>query len=597
MPQYIAYCRKSTDEKDRQVLSIEAQITELKEYAKRERIEIVDVLIESRTAKEPGRPIFGQLLKRIQSGEANAILSWHPDRLARNSVDGGQIIYLVDTGKILDLKFPSFWFENTPQGKFMLNIAFGQSKYYVDNLSENVKRGNRQKLRNGVWPNKAPLGYKNIVETKTIEIDPEKAKVVRKAFELFAEGKSSFTQVGKLMQKGGITSYSGKSIKIDQITRMLKKKFYIGILEFNGEEFKASHPTFISKQLYDRVQENIDRISRPREVNHDFAFSGLMRCGECGASITAEQHIKHYKRTDRIVKYIYYRCTKRIKPCSQPYIEEKSLFTQLKDEVSLCALPTSWKSDWKSRLQQDKILARQSKDQTLTALRAEIELFETKLNLLLDGYLDGTIEPDTYKTKKNQLFQDKLKLEGQISKTEDEGCSWFEPFSKFVDSAIQAQKIARKDSADDEFHSFIQNIGSNFFLKDKKLQITCRKPFASLRARSGRAGMRPGQCPKSQMVAEPGLEPGIFASRGRRPTIRRLGNTGIFYYVEAKLAQVSASTPRSRPRKSPANRRSPRHILLRQGARGGPGYVPIPPPLLPVSGSPRSETRRHCIFV
>src|SRR5688572_12884335 len=227
MLKYILYCRKSTDEKDKQVLSIEAQIAELEEYASREQLNVVATLTESKTAKTPGREVFKQVLAKLESGTANAILSWHPDRLARNSVDGGYLIYLLDTGKLLDLKFPSFWFDNTPQGKFMLNIAFGQSKYYVDNLSENVKRGNRQKLRNGVWPNKAPLGYKNIVETKTIEIDPEKAKIVKKAFELFAEGKSSFTQIGKLMQKGGITSYSGKPIKIDQITRMLKKKFYI----------------------------------------------------------------------------------------------------------------------------------------------------------------------------------------------------------------------------------------------------------------------------------------------------------------------------------------------------------------------------------
>ena len=158
MIKYIAYCRKSTDEKDKQVLSIEAQIAELKEFAKRENFSVVDFVIEAKTAKCPGREQFNEVLKRIEKDEVQGIISWHPDRLARNSIDGGKIIYLLDTGKLLDLKFPSFWFENTPQGKFMLNIAFGQSKYYVDNLSENVKRGNRQKLRRGEWPEKFLLG-------------------------------------------------------------------------------------------------------------------------------------------------------------------------------------------------------------------------------------------------------------------------------------------------------------------------------------------------------------------------------------------------------------------------------------------------------
>ena len=113
---YIAYCRKSTDEPDRQILSIEAQIAEVKEFAQRENLEIVDFIIESRTARKPGRPEFQKVLQMLEAGIAGGIIAWHPDRLARNSIDGGQLIYLLDTSKLLDLKFPSFWFDNTPQG-------------------------------------------------------------------------------------------------------------------------------------------------------------------------------------------------------------------------------------------------------------------------------------------------------------------------------------------------------------------------------------------------------------------------------------------------------------------------------------------------
>ncbi|OGF95656.1 hypothetical protein A2Y47_00105 [Candidatus Giovannonibacteria bacterium RIFCSPLOWO2_12_43_8] len=161
MQKFFLYARKSTDVEDKQILSIEAQITELREFAKRENLEIVEEFIEKQTAKVPGRPIFNEMLNRIEKGEANGIVSWHPDRLARNSVDGGRIIYLLDCGQITSLKFPQFWFESTPQGKFMLNIAFGQSKYYVDSLSENTKRGLRQKVRRGEFPGPAPIGYIN----------------------------------------------------------------------------------------------------------------------------------------------------------------------------------------------------------------------------------------------------------------------------------------------------------------------------------------------------------------------------------------------------------------------------------------------------
>jgi len=126
---FFLYARKSTDVEDKQVRSIEDQIAELRVFAKQENLNIVDVLIEKQSAKIPGRPIFGEMLKRVEQGEANGILAWHADRLARNSVDGGRIIYLLDIGKLASLKFPTLWFESTPQGKFMLNIVFGQSKY------------------------------------------------------------------------------------------------------------------------------------------------------------------------------------------------------------------------------------------------------------------------------------------------------------------------------------------------------------------------------------------------------------------------------------------------------------------------------------
>ena len=134
MNKFFLYARKSTDVEDKQVLSIEAQIAELRAFAKQNNLNVVDVFIEKQSAKIPGRPIFSEMLDKIEKNEADGILAWHPDRLARNSVDGGQIIYLIDCGRIAALKFPQFWFEPTPQGKFMLNIAFGQSKYYVDSL-------------------------------------------------------------------------------------------------------------------------------------------------------------------------------------------------------------------------------------------------------------------------------------------------------------------------------------------------------------------------------------------------------------------------------------------------------------------------------
>ncbi len=114
-PKYFLYARKSTEEDDRQVMSIEAQLFELQEYARKENLEILEEFQESKSAKTPGRPIFNEMMNKIEKIENVGVLSWHPDRLARNSVDGGRIIYAVDQKNIVSLRFSTFWFEPTPQ--------------------------------------------------------------------------------------------------------------------------------------------------------------------------------------------------------------------------------------------------------------------------------------------------------------------------------------------------------------------------------------------------------------------------------------------------------------------------------------------------
>ncbi|MBU4480837.1 recombinase family protein [Patescibacteria group bacterium] len=225
-------------------------------------------LSEAQTAKEPGRKVFGEMLDRICAGEASGILAWHPDRLARNSIDGGKIIYLLDTGKLLDLKFPTFWFDSTPQGKFMLSIAFGQSKYYIDNLSENIKRGHRQKLRKGIWPGFAPLGYLNNHRTKEIDLDKEKSPFIKKAFELYATGEYTLKAVRQFLADSGISSYRKRPLSVSCVQRFLKNHFYYGVFRFNNEFYQGSHEPIISKNPALYVLVNSTLIFQKHNLNN-----------------------------------------------------------------------------------------------------------------------------------------------------------------------------------------------------------------------------------------------------------------------------------------------------------------------------------------
>ncbi len=475
---YIAYCRKSTDESDRQILSIESQVSEIKDFASRQNLEILDFVTEARTAKVPGRPLFESVLKRIEKGEASGIITWHPDRLARNSIDGGKIIYLLDTGKLIDLKFPSFWFENSPQGKFVLNIAFGQSKYYVDNLSENVKRGQRNLLRKGVLPARPRKGYFYNEKLCIHEPDPIKGKVIKKAFEKYAEGASQ-SEIAKFLFVNGITKRSGGQLSLTTIEKILTDKFYIGLFYFTGELYQGTHKTFISKALFDRVQKQLERTRRPSFRKENFPFRGLAKCGECGASVTSEAHYRHYKNGNSQI-FIYYRCTKKLKPCNQKYINQENLANEFKRIVSDVAIPVSWIPRWLKLLDYYEIIEKQNQEANIQRLEEGSKQVEQKLNLLLDSYLEGVIDPETYKLKKNELFEKKLKIQEEISQIRLNGSFWLEPMREFINVAKDSQKIARAKNNCEELASFAKNIGSDFFLTNRHLSADYKKGFDTL---------------------------------------------------------------------------------------------------------------------
>ena len=489
MNKYIAYCRKSRDEADRQILSIEAQIAELKEFAKKERLEIVEFITEAKTAKMPGREQFAEVLKKIEKGEANGIVAWHPDRLARNSMDGGKIVYFLDIGKIVDLKFPTFWFENTPQGKFMLSIAFGQSKYYVDNLSENVRRGQRQKLRNGVLPFKAPFGYVNNPKTRGIDIDPATSTIVQEMFSMFAQGNCSFTAITHYLKDTyGLTKKNGKHWHIDTIKHHLSNKFYTGIITMNDEYYEGTHETFITKELFAEAQKQITRISRPQKSGHSFAFTGLARCGNCGAAITAETHTKHYPRTGRTMTYNYYRCTRKLKPCDEKPVTELDVENQLRQILESVSLPQSWANQWSKWVDRDEITEKQSAETTIQKLKLELADIDRKANILLDSYLDQIVDTETFKQKKNRFFEEKIKLQEMIGKLEAGSLSWIEPMREFIQTASECEKIARAKNHCEDIVIFAKRVGSNFFLSDRRLTPTFRQSFAAVsRARTARA--------------------------------------------------------------------------------------------------------------
>ena len=485
---FFIYTRKSTDTEDRQVRSISDQLAELKELALKENIEVVDVFVEKQTAKVPGRPVFNEMLLRIEANEASGILAWHPDRLARNSVDGGKIIYLLDTGKITELKFPTFWCDPTPQGKFMLSIAFSQSKYYVDNLSENIKRGHRNKVKDGIWPQMAPLGYVN-VKGAGIVPHPELAPLIRKTFEAYATGNFTLRQIREKFNALGLKGKSEGELAVSNYQKILKNPIYTGLMKYNGEIFEGKHEPIIPKKLFDQCQEVMMRKSKPKGKGlKTYLYRGFFRCGECGCFITTETQKGHN----------YLRCTKRKNPCTQKYVREEIITSQIKEEIKKVSLPLDWtqwmieenRKDQSSEIQASGLFAQKTKD--------EISLLDSRVEKLMTLYLENALSLEEYRSAKNKLVNEKQLLKEKLSAFEQKTNNRFELTENFLKLNLEAKELANERTDEENLHLF-KKIGSNFCIEARTVSLEPRSAWRIL----SDWGFRGGNSEQTALRADP----------------------------------------------------------------------------------------------
>ena len=446
---YFLYARKSTDTEDKQVLSIEAQLIELRALARREGLEIVEEFIEKKSAKKPGRLVFEDMVRRVEKGEASGIICWKIDRLSRNPVDSGRVSWLLQQGTIA--KIVTHDREYLPHDNVLLmSVEFGMANQYIRDLSVNVTRGLKQKARMGIYPSTAPLGYLNDPRTKTIVVDKKKVSSIKKAFELYAERKSRYEDIANFLFERGIktgstrgwTKGGGKPLKKDQIAFLLSNPFYYGHFRYAGEMYEGKHMPLISKKLFDQVQKVLKARSnknRPPE-NKPQAYCGLLSCGECGCSITAEVHTKKSGKS-----YTYYRCTKKKGECSQAYLREEVLNEELSDLLERFHLPKEWAEEMNKLADQDEHETTNTTTASVQAMRATIVEIDNKVARLTDLFVEQDIERDEYLSRKNELMSKKKSLQENILRLERNSTHWLEPMREWIHTAQTLDEIAQSE--------------------------------------------------------------------------------------------------------------------------------------------------------
>lgn len=335
---YCLYARKSSEDDERQALSIDSQINEIQELAKREGMYIAEIRRESHSAKASGeRPEFNRLMEDIGKGMFNAVLTWAPDRLSRNAGDLGVLVDLMDKGNLHEIRTHSQKFTNSPNEKFLLMILGSQAKLENDNRGINVRRGLKNKVELGWRPGLPPLGYYNERSINRgqnrVFIDELRAPIIKKVFEMVghqhATGRTIFTYLKEINFK----TRTDKFVTLSSVYKILKNPFYHGMFEYpvgSGKWYKGAHEPLITKELFDRVHEQLTVPEKPVYGLKEFEFTRMFKCGNCGSGITAEEKIKRNKGNGNVHRYVYYRCSKtngRI--CGEQPTREKDILDQL----------------------------------------------------------------------------------------------------------------------------------------------------------------------------------------------------------------------------------------------------------------------------
>jgi|CXWL01.1.fsa_nt_gi DNA invertase Pin-like site-specific DNA recombinase len=343
---YVLYARKSTEQDEKQALSIDSQIKEMLQIAEREGLEMVDIRRESHSAKDSGqRPVFKEILEDIRRGRFNGVLTWAPDRLSRNAGDLGSLVDLMDQKLLLEIRTYGQHFHNSPNEKFLLMILCSQAKLENDNKSINVKRGLKTRVEMGLWPAPAPTGYlkeKRMDRKCETLIDPDRGHIIKQVFEKVAYEKWSGRRVYNWLKfdLNLKTAAGNKNLSLSNIYMILQNHFYYGTFEYpksSGRWYKGRYEPLITKELFDQVQTQV-KSQFIRAENKEFAFTKLMSCGLCGSGISADEKFKKQKNGN-VHRHVYYGCTKaKDKECKCGYINEVELieqFIELIDKIDI----------------------------------------------------------------------------------------------------------------------------------------------------------------------------------------------------------------------------------------------------------------------
>lgn len=519
---FFVYCRKSSED-DRQAASIGDQLRELNTLTAREKLTLGDQpFTEEMSAKAPGRPVFNTMLARIDRGEANALLCWEIDRLYRNPVDEGRVRWLLQQGIIREIRTPFRTYYPQDAG-LLLGVEGGKATDHIITLRKGVLRGFRGKLAKGWRPGPAPPGYLNNTAPekgeRTVVPDPDRFRLIRRAWDLMLTGQYSVRDICTFAsEKWGLRSKKTKKLgrkpySISGWYRIFTDPFYAGSFWWKTPEteirgfYKGAHVPMITQEEYDRVQFILGRHGRPAPATHRFPFTGLIRCAECGAMITAEikyqvictacktkfsaLHTSTCSECDLAITkmemptrlhYTYYRCTKRKNPsCSERPLRAEALERQIEAILARIIISEEFLHWVLVELREQEVRdgnavesVRHSLDRRVAAIRRELEHINA---VILSADTDWTlISREEVRSRKMRLLKELDSVDQQVARQVAQGHSVLELSKPTFRFAAYAQFWLRQGDFEQK-RAILEGLGSNLTLRAKTLELELRKPL------------------------------------------------------------------------------------------------------------------------
>ncbi len=521
---YDIYIRRSSDDNDHQVASLESQNEVLTKLVKDNKLKIARIIEESMSAKQPGRPFFNEEIERIENGIIQGLIVWDLSRASRNPVDSGTLSWLVQKEKLKAIITPHKIYLSQ-DNVLLMNIEFGQANQYLRDLSKNVKRGLNTKLGKGWRPGLTPEGYLNDKSeekgNRKIISDPVRFRLIRKMWDMLLSGNYTVAQILTIANKewkyttvkhkklgGGALSRAG-------IYRIFTNPFYTGVYEYpkgSGEWHEGKHEKMVEQWEFDKAQIILGRKGKQRAKTREFAFTGMLRCGECNSAVTAEElwqvictNCKHKfssKNTTTctqcqtpisqmsnptILHYIFYRCTKknRTKKCTQKYVRLEFLEEQIDFLLSKIEIPEAFKA-WAIQYL-NELHDQEAKEQDAIAESVNTKYKDCleRINNLIKLKIspmnsDGSVLSDEdFKKQIAPLQKEKKDIEQEQKTLAKRADEWLELSQKTFNFACYARLRFQHGSLHEK-KEILATIGSNFILKDKILSLTVPKPFIAI---------------------------------------------------------------------------------------------------------------------